>query len=217
MLSANLNVQVLFGAVYSLCVIGLNCKVIIMKWSLLLPLFISSLTLAEECFEAGVEYEKLSLDNNMNAQYMQKAQDFFLCAEKKGNTYAGYKAATFSDGGVAKKIDPVELERLYSNSASDGNSDAALVMSRIVCGEDQNVCVDPAAAKKWIMIAIKLNKCEAYNSLGYFYERGVDGSVNFRRAADCYRLSGLCGNKLGEINYKRIEVLVDFSRVDVCF
>ncbi len=170
----------------------------------------------EDCFNTGLKYEKLALEKDLDANYMQKAQDNFLCAEKQGNVFAGYKAATLSDGGVAKEIDSTELKRLYLNAANSGNADAALIMSRIVCGDKFDACIDPGSSKKWMIESAKLKKCEAYNSLGYFYEKGIDGTVDLRKAVSCYRSSAACGNKLGEINYKRIEKLGDFSRIDEC-
>ncbi len=157
------------------------------------------------CLANAKKFEKMhGKDEVETGVYLQKAQDYYLCAEKEGDTYAGYKAASFSDAGVAKRLDEKEIIRLYENSANAGNANAAFEMYLLSCGFEQNICSHPAAAKVWAIKSATLGNANGFNTLGGFYERGYDGTVDLDKAAACYKLAAEKGTELGKYNLERV-------------
>ncbi len=173
---------------------------------------------AEETIKSSVNKEKLEMClanakkfENMHGKdevetgvYLQKAQDYYLCAEKEGDTYAGYAAAGLSDAGVAKKLDEKEIIRLYTNSANAGNAKAAYWLSHLYCGVEQNICNHPAEAKNWIIKSINLGDAGSLLYLGDFYERGYEGTVDLNRAAACFKLANDRGADRGKYHFERV-------------
>lgn len=157
------------------------------------------------CFQNGLKMGKLAEKGGEKQwQYLQKAQDYFLCASKEGNALAGLYAAELSESGRANKIDDAETIRLFVAAAESGNGSAAFQLSELYCGYAAEVCKRPDDAKKWLLKSVSLKHAIGANSLGVFYERGYGGEKNLDKAAACFKLSSELGEELGTRNYSRI-------------
>lgn len=148
------------------------------------------------CMEQGKKYEemKANTEEESNAN-LQKAQDFYLCAEKEGDTNAGYRAAGLGESGVAKPLSEVEVVRLYTNAANEGHEQAAYELYLMACGNKLDTCEHPVEAKKWLLKAAELGKTSIFTHLGWHYLKGYDGYVDINRAAACFELAADKGDE----------------------
>lgn len=171
----------------------------------------------KECLANAKKFEHMKSESEEEMwANLQKSQDFYLCAEREGDTYAGMKAAGFSDAGVAKVLDKKEIVRLYTNAANADNADAAIMLSKVYCGDAPAVCREPAEAKKWLIKSAALGNSNGMNSLGIFYERGYEGKIDLNKAFACYKLAAEQGSTLATDNLDALPATAKLSQSANC-
>lgn len=171
-----------------------------------------------ECLANGKKFEYMVGESEQETwSYQQKAQEYYLCAEKEGDAEAGYIAAALGAAGVADTLPEKEMVRLYSNAAKAGNFKAAYALYRLYCGDTPNTCSRPQEARKWISQMLSLDSGKGLYYLADFYEKGYDGTVDVNRAAACFKLAAEKGYAAGKIRLDQVTKKIDsFVAVD-CF
>lgn len=151
------------------------------------------------CLEQAKKHEEMKTSTEQEYwDNLQKAQDFYLCAEKLGDVHAGYMAAGLSEAGVADTLPPEEIERLYTKAANAGHHLAAYELYRNACGSKHEHCDDPAEAEKWLLKAAESGDKDMIGYLGLFYKNAYNHSVDIDRAVACLKLAANKGDELSK-------------------
>ena len=125
----------------------------------------SKKTKLQYCLEQAKKHEEMKTSTEQEYwDNLQKAQDFYLCAEKLGDAYSGYAAAGLSDAGVAKTLPPEEIKRLYTKAANAGHHLAAYELYRTACGSKHQHCDNPVKAEKWLLKAAQSGDPDTHSS-----------------------------------------------------
>lgn len=85
-------------------------------------------------------------------------------------------------------------------SASKGDIDAQFDLGVAYDGGNYGLPVDGDEAFRWLMQAAKRGHIKAENSIGYYYEFGINAEENLEEAVKWYRLSALSGNEIAQSN-----------------
>lgn len=151
------------------------------------------------CLEQAKKHEEMKTSTEQEYwDNLQKAQDFYLCAEKLGDMHAGYMAAGLSEAGVAKTLSPKKIKRLYIKAANAGHHLAAYELYRNACGTKHEHCDNPAEAEKWLLKAARSGEPRMISSLGFFYYNAYNHSVDLNRAVACFKLAADKGDELSK-------------------
>lgn len=147
---------------------------------------------------------------------LQRAQDYYLCAVQQGNLKAGYMAASLSDSGDAKELEPAVVEKLYFDAANAGHKEASLTMATRACGPRVDVCEHPAQANEWLRKAVQQGNAKGAILLGVSYETGSGTPININKAWACYSHAAKQGDKSAKDYLRRLANTVSKNSQEVC-